>query len=94
MAARCLSQRKASGWTTDPAADVAEVRRLARRAAEFGPDDAVALATAGIGLAFVAGDIRDGGALLKRALALNPNLAMTWLFIGWATSGTVSRSSR
>jgi TolB-like protein len=85
MAARCLSQRKAGGWTTDPAADVAEVRRLARRAVELGPDDALALATAGIGLAFVAGDIRDGGALLKRALALNPNLAATWLFIGWAT---------
>ena len=84
MAARCLSQRKASGWATDHAADVAEVRRLAQRAAELGPDDAVALATAGIGLAYVAGDISDGGALLKRALALDPNLAMTWLFIGWA----------
>ena len=72
MAARCLSQRKASGWATDHAADVAEVRRLAQRAAELGPDDAVALATAGIGLAYVAGDIGDGGALLKRALALNP----------------------
>ena len=84
MAARCLSQRKASGWATDHAADVAEVRRLARRAAELGPDDAVALATAGIGLAYVAGDIGDGGALLKRALALNPNLAMAWLFSGWA----------
>lgn len=70
MAARCLSQRKASGWSTD-------------HAAELGTDDAVALATAGIGLAFVAGDIVDGGALLERALALNPNLAMTWLFIGW-----------
>ena len=35
-------------------------------------------------LAYVAGDISDGGALLKRALALNPNLAMAWLFSGWA----------
>ena len=65
MAARCLSQRKASGWATDHAADVAEVRRLAQRAAELGPDDAVALATAGIGLAYVAGDISDGGALAQ-----------------------------
>ena len=84
MAARCLSQRKACGWATDHAADVAEVRRLARRAAELGADDAVALATAGIGLAYVAGDTGDGGALLKRALALNPNLAMAWYFSGWA----------
>ena len=84
MAARCLSQRKVSGWATDHAAEVAEVRRLAWRAAELGAEDAVALATAGIGLAYVAGDIGDGGALLKRALALNPNLAMAWLFSGWA----------
>ncbi len=84
MAARCLSQAKADGWSTDAAADIAEVRRLAWRAAELGPDDAVALATAGIGLAFVAGDFGDGVALLERALALNPNLAMIWLFIGWA----------
>ena len=83
MSARCLAQRKAIGWVTDHAADVAEVRRLARRAAELGADDAVALATAGNGLAFVAGDTSDGEALLKRALALNPNLAMAWHFIGW-----------
>ena len=84
MSARCLSQRKAIGWATDHAADVAEARRLARRAAELGPDDAVALATAGVGLNFVAGDTGDGAALLERALALNPNLAMAWYFSGWA----------
>ena len=33
MAARCYSQRKAGGWVTHRAEDVAEVRRLARRAA-------------------------------------------------------------
>lgn len=82
-AARCLSQRKAIGWVTDQAADAAEVRRLARRAAELGADDAVALATAGVGLAFVAGDTGDGAALLERSLELNPNLAMGWLFSGW-----------
>ena len=84
MAARCLFQRKVCGWAADHATEVAEVRRLAWRAAELGAEDAVALATAGIGLAYVAGDFGDGGALLKRSLALNPNLAMTWLFIGWA----------
>jgi TolB-like protein/DNA-binding SARP family transcriptional activator len=84
MAARCLSQRKACGWSPDPATEGAEVRRLAWRAAELGAEDAVALAGAGVGLAYVAGDFADGGALLKRALALNPNLAMTWIFSGWA----------
>jgi tetratricopeptide (TPR) repeat protein len=84
MAARCLSQRKASGWARDRMADVAEVRRLAWRAAELGAEDAVALAAAGLGLAYFAGDIDDGRALLERSLALNHNLAMTWLFSGWA----------
>jgi TolB-like protein/DNA-binding SARP family transcriptional activator len=84
MAARCLSQRKASGWVTNHAADVTEVRRLAWRAAELGAEDAVALAAAGVGLAYVAGDIDDGRALLQRSLILNPNLAMAWLFSGWA----------
>ena len=84
MAARCLSQRKAAAGRTDHAAEVAEVRRLAWRAAELGAEDAVASLAAGIGLAYVAGDFADGGALLKRSLALNPNLAMTWLFSGWA----------
>jgi TolB-like protein/DNA-binding SARP family transcriptional activator len=83
MAARCLFQRKVCGWAADHSAEVAEVRRLAWRAAELGAEDAVALATAGIGLAYVAGDFGDGGALLKRSLELNPNLAMTWLAIGW-----------
>ena len=50
MAARCYAQRKASGWVTDRAGAIAEAARLARRAAELGKDDAVALGTAGIAL--------------------------------------------
>jgi tetratricopeptide (TPR) repeat protein len=50
---------------------------------ETGPDDAVALATAGIGLAFVANEVEEGAELIDRALALNPNLAAAWLFSGW-----------
>src|SRR5262249_49587208 len=34
MAARCYSQRKTSGWMTDPAREIAETERLARRAGE------------------------------------------------------------
>jgi tetratricopeptide (TPR) repeat protein len=83
MAARCYSQRKAGGWITDRAQDIADVTRLARRAAELGNDDAVALCTAGIGVAFVVGDAEDGADLIDRALALNPNLAWAWLFSGW-----------
>jgi tetratricopeptide (TPR) repeat protein len=89
-AARCYSQRKAGGWVadpgtevTDPAQEIAEVTRLARRAAELGPDDAGALCTAGIALAYVVGDLEDGEAFTDRALLLNPNLFWAWLFSGW-----------
>jgi TolB-like protein/DNA-binding SARP family transcriptional activator/Tfp pilus assembly protein PilF len=83
MAARCYSQRKTAGWVTDRAKEVAEAARLARRAAELGRDDAVALWTAGIALAFVVGDLDDGATFTDRALALNPSLVWAWIFSGW-----------
>jgi TolB-like protein len=83
MAARCYSQRKAGGWVMDRARETAEAERLARRAVELGKDDALALATAGIALAFVVGDIDDGAAFIEQALVLNPNLAWAWLFSGY-----------
>ncbi|HLZ66183.1 MAG TPA: adenylate/guanylate cyclase domain-containing protein [Aliidongia sp.] len=83
MAARCYSQRKASGWMVDRAQEVAETERLARRAAALGKDDAVALCTAGIAFAYVLGERDHGDALMERGLALNPNWASAWLFSGW-----------
>jgi len=83
MAARCFSWRKVCGWRTDPAKETAETVRLARQAAKLGRDDALALCTAGMALAYVAGQLEDGDALIARALALNPNLAWAWLFRGW-----------
>jgi TolB-like protein/DNA-binding SARP family transcriptional activator len=84
MAARCYSQRKVSGWVTDRESEVAETSRLARRAADLGRDDAVALGTAGMGLGYVVGDLEACADLIDRALSLNPNLAWGWLFSGWA----------
>ena len=49
MAARCFSQRKASGWVDGPRPGHRRGRRLARRAAELGTDDAVALGGAAHG---------------------------------------------
>jgi tetratricopeptide (TPR) repeat protein len=49
----------------------------------LGKDDAVALCTAGISLAYVVGDLDDGAAFIDRALVLNLNLAWAWLFSGW-----------
>jgi tetratricopeptide (TPR) repeat protein len=83
MAARCYSQRKASGWVKDQQWEIIETERLARLAAELGKDDAIALCTAGIALEFVVGSPDEGEALVLRALALNPNLAWAWLFAGW-----------
>jgi TolB-like protein/Tfp pilus assembly protein PilF len=82
MAARCYSQRKTSGWMIDRGHEIAEAERLARRAGELGKDDAVALASAGIALAFVVGDLDGGAHFTDRALDLNPNLAWAWLFSG------------
>jgi TolB-like protein/class 3 adenylate cyclase/Tfp pilus assembly protein PilF len=83
MAARCYSWRKVCGWMIDPEKETAEAVRLSRRAAELGRDDALALCTAGMALAYVAGQLEDGDALINQALALNPNLAWAWLFSGW-----------
>jgi TolB-like protein len=82
-AARCYSQRKVGGWVTNPAKEVAEAGRLARLAAQFGHDDAVALCTAGIALAKVVGDTEGGLDFTERALSLNPNLVWAWFFSGW-----------
>jgi TolB-like protein/Tfp pilus assembly protein PilF len=83
MAARCYSQRKVSSWVEDRAFEIAEAERLARRAAELGRDDPVALATAGIALSYVVDDPEEGSDLIDRALALDPNFAWAWLFSGW-----------
>jgi tetratricopeptide (TPR) repeat protein len=83
MAAHCYEQRRENGWETDRIKETVEVARLARRAAELGKDDAVALCMAGIALAYVVRELDDGAAFIDRALALNPNLAWAWLCSAW-----------
>ena len=83
MANWCYNRRKANGWASEGAGDAAEVARLARRAAELGKEDAIALTFGGIGLAYVVGDLDDGAAMIDRALLLNPNLAAAWSHSGW-----------
>jgi len=85
LASRCYSQRKSCGWSVDAAREMAEADRTARRAAELGKDDAMALCTAGMAIAYVVCNPRYGRSLIERALQLNPNLAWAWLFNGWAT---------
>jgi TolB-like protein len=83
MASWCYVRRKGSPWIIDRAQETAETARLARRAAELGWDDAVALAWGGFALAYVVHDVEVGAALIDRALLLNPNLAEAWHFSGW-----------
>ncbi len=83
MAAWCYHRRKGRRWMVDPVQETSEAARLARRAVEFGKEDAVALSRAGVALAYVVGELDDGVALIDRALVLNPNLAAAWTFGGW-----------
>src|SRR5260221_4396607 len=73
-----------NGWMPDDAADVAEAARVARRVADIGKDDAVALSFGGFALGYIAGELEDAAALIDRALVLNVNLAAAWY-----ASGTV-----
>jgi TolB-like protein len=84
MASWCYARRKGSRWMVDRVQETAETARLARRAAELGWDDAVALAWGGFALAYVVHDVEGGAALIDRALQLNPSLAEAWHFSGWA----------
>jgi adenylate cyclase len=83
MCAYCYVWRKANGWATDPKQETVLAEQSSRTAARLGFDDAVALCEAGFALAFVAGQLDDGAALIDRALVLNPNLATAWRFSGY-----------
>jgi tetratricopeptide (TPR) repeat protein len=77
-AAGYFTRRKGAGWVIDQEQEVAEARRLARRAVQSGNDDAFVLGFAGYALAYVVGDVDDGAAFIDRALLINPNLALAW----------------
>ncbi len=83
MAAWCYGWRKINGWMTDRVQEIAETARLARRAAELGQDDAVALSRGAHALGFVVGELDDAATFVDRALMLNPNLAGAWYASGW-----------
>jgi TolB-like protein/class 3 adenylate cyclase len=100
MAARCYLQRIGFGWVADRNREAAEAEKLARRAADLGKDDAVALSAAGFALVIVVGELEYGDTLIDRALALNPNLAWAWHFSSLAkallgqTEIAIERASR
>jgi len=83
MAAYCFLVRRVYLWMSDYAGERAETARLARRAAETGWDDALALARAGHALATGVGDLDRATAMIDRARNLNPNLAVAWYASAW-----------
>jgi TolB-like protein len=83
LGARCYIQRKSFGWRTDAAEEIAETRRLARRAIELDQDDPSVLARAGHALAFVVGEVEEGADLVLRAINLDPNQATARYWMGW-----------
>jgi TolB-like protein len=84
MAAWCHVSSHVNGWTANPSLEIPSISLLARRAADYGTSDAIALAYAGIAIARIIGDLPAGITLIDRALFLNPNLAAAWIFSGWA----------
>ena len=83
LAAWCHARRKANGWITDPAQEIAEGTRLARKAVELGTDDPFALGIGGYALAFIAHEFDDGAAYVDQSLAGNPNFALGWVTSAW-----------
>lgn len=74
------------GWAADHAAALAEADAAAARAVALDPSDAQALTIRGHVRAYLHHAPEEGLALHRRALALNPNLAMAWAFAGLAES--------
>ncbi|MGY4575471.1 TolB-like protein [Bradyrhizobium sp. USDA 3256] len=82
-AASCYAYGKGIGWFSGAAEEIVRVTLLARRAAELGKDDAIALSASGWAFAYIVGDFEQGAALIDHALLLNANLAEAWHFSGW-----------
>jgi two-component sensor histidine kinase len=81
MAAWCYAWRKTNGWVTDRAQESAEAARLARRAADLGREDAVALSVSGYALALVAHDLDAGTALIDQGCVVAAGCVAASLFI-------------
>jgi adenylate cyclase len=83
MAAQCYTMENQVGVRENRQEFVRNATHLARRAMEFGRDDAAVLCRAGQAFAYVAGEVEAGAALLDRAILINPNLALAWNMGGW-----------
>jgi TolB-like protein/class 3 adenylate cyclase len=83
FAADIFGQRKAFGWIADAAQERVETRQFAERAIQLDRDDPLVLASSGQAYSFVLEEPENGVALLTRAMALDPNLAIARNWSGW-----------
>ena len=83
-------------WTTDATAVLTAAEAAADRAITLDPQDAKALTIAGHVRAYLHHRVREGIALHERALMVNPNLPMAWMFSGaaYAYLGDVAEADR
>ncbi|MGE0766002.1 MAG: hypothetical protein AB7L90_06025 [Hyphomicrobiaceae bacterium] len=79
--ARHYSISIGQGWSRDRLADAREAKRLADRAIELDPDNAIALATAGHLSSYLQRDYARGEQLLRRAIHSSPNEPLGYLFL-------------
>ena len=78
----CRILQKTNNAITDQ--EIEEGIGLARKAIDFGNEDPDALWMGGWGLLMLAGERAAGLSAMQRAVALNPNCAYAWNFLGWS----------
>lgn len=76
--------RIGQGWSANPRQTLCIISDLTKRAISGGHEDASSLAIAGHVEAFLEGHVEEGLTLQERALSLEPELPMAWLFSGLA----------
>lgn len=77
LACLCHMNRKMLNWDLGGETEVNGLQ-AAKLAIETGRDDPAALASAGIAIAHLGGNLEEGLAQIERSLSLNPNTALGW----------------
>jgi adenylate cyclase len=71
------------GWSTDPAADLAQATAYAKSALRLDRHDANVLALSAHALTAAKKEVELADSLLDEALRLDPNQTLGWLYGGW-----------
>lgn len=82
----CHAQQHCYLWSVDPDVDRETACALAERAASQAPDHAPTLTAIAAALTMSSTDPDRSGALLDRALEIDPNNAWAWMRLGWHRS--------